>query len=197
MPPRTEPVRCLAATYDYQDEEGTLLFEVVRYEPKADRLGKLRSATGPDGQPAPVPLPLEDDPRPGWKAFYDEWGVAQAEADGDLAAAFSKLEGYAARLSLLHHLCETDGAGPVTKASIEAGCTRARWFAAEAARVYAALGESRERRQERELVELVRRKGGELTPRELMRHNPRRYTNGAVAEAALDGLVSDGLGEWQ
>ena len=50
-----------------------------------------------------------------------------------------KLEGYAARLALVHHVVDAAGRGglddvPVEQASLEAGVTLCRWFAAEARR---------------------------------------------------------------
>jgi hypothetical protein len=54
-------------------------------------------------------------------------------------------------------------------ASITAGVRLSRWFGHEARRVYAMLDESDEARERRRLGELIRRKGGSVTPRDLMR----------------------------
>src|SRR5690606_5677969 len=50
-------------------------------------------------------------------------------------------------------------------------------------------------RQQHGLVDLVRHKGGHITPRELTR-NCRRYGTTSAAEAALDELVRLKLGAW-
>ena len=54
--------------------------------------------------------------------FYNEWGHAQHGAEGEQAAAFAKLEAYASRLMLLHHVVATslpgaDDLAAITEAS--------------------------------------------------------------------------------
>src|SRR5262249_47825555 len=86
-----------------------------------------------------------------WVDFYNEWGVVQQTAEGEQRAAFAKIEAYASRLMLLHHVLAHVAAGavdtvPVTETSARAGVELARWFATEAVRVYAMLRESEEER---------------------------------------------------
>lgn len=121
---------------------------------------------------------------------------------GDLAAAWSKLEGYAARLALVCHLSNwaagSDATpGPVDQVAVESGISLTEWFKNETRRVYAVLGESDEERVNRELVDLIQSHSGAITPRELM-HATRQY-RGSIedAEAALDGLVTAGRGVWE
>ena len=78
---------------------------------------------------------------------------------------------------------------------MKAGIRLARWFAAEARRVYAILDEDEDGREDRRLVELVRRKGGSMSGRELVQAS-RRFQNVADAEAALASLVDAGHGTW-
>jgi hypothetical protein len=66
-------------------------------------------------------------------------------AEGELAAAFSKLEGYAARFALLHHDVSRVARGqdelvPVERESVEAGVTLCRWFSTEARCIYSTSG---------------------------------------------------------
>ena len=70
------------------------------------------------------------------------------------------------------------------------------WFKSEARRVYAMLGESEEGREERRLAELIHRKGGSITARELMRCC-RLYKTADDAESALEELARTGLGRWE
>jgi hypothetical protein len=70
----------------------------------------------------------------------------------------------------------------------------ARWFGAEAKRVYKMLAESPEERANRELVELIRKCGDKMTVRSLMR-SCRKYKTAEDAEAALDNLRLAGVGE--
>src|SRR5262249_15531706 len=68
-----------------------------------------------------------------WVEFFNRWGGVQAEAEGEQASAFAKIEAYAARLMLLHHVVSHAAAGvsglcPVTETSARAGIELARWF---------------------------------------------------------------------
>ena len=136
-------------------------------------------------------------------AFYDEHAIEQAELSGDEAAAWSKLEGYAARLALVVHLTRWAADDPtlrdpaqVDEASIAAGVVLARWFGGEARRVYAILSESDDDRDTRRLVGLIRRKGGNVSGRELVQAS-RMFPKVTDAEAALSRLVEAGAGSWR
>jgi hypothetical protein len=153
-------------------------------------------------EPIPALLPLTAEAKELWIAFHDDHAGEQAELHGDLSAAWAKLTGYAARLSLVCELASwasgNDFEPPtvVTAASVEAGITLARWFSAETKRIYAILDESDEQRDLRELVEYILRQGGVVTARQLTR-GPRRYrNNAALAEADLQRLVQWNQGEW-
>jgi hypothetical protein len=154
-----------------------------------------------DGAAVPVALSLRDDARHAWIAFYEEWAREQAQADEAVAAALAKLEGYAARLALLHHVVTHVGLGvddrrPVGRRSIEAGVALARWFAYEARRQYCELAETEAERTTRRLVESVQARGGAITAKELRDNNRRRYPTADEARRALDALVQARLGEW-
>jgi DNA polymerase-1 len=137
-----------------------------------------------------------------WISFYNEWGEVQYEATGEQAAAFAKIEAYASRLMLLHHVVAHAAAGegdvrPVTEASARAGIAMARWFAAEALRVYAMLWEGEQERQTRLLVEAITARGGTITVRQLQKSNSRRWPSSDLAEAVLNDLAQLGLGRWE
>ena len=168
-----------------------------------DRLYGLQPNIDGNGDPCPVVIGLTTEGRRAWIDFYNAHAEEQAELTGDLSAAWSKLEGYTARLALVVHfvrwatgdkILATPDA--VDEASIAAGVELSRWFKREARRLYAMLGESEEDRQHRRLVELIRRKGGSATPRELMRSS-RQYATSAQAEVALAELAKVGLGRWE
>lgn len=135
-----------------------------------------------------------------WVDFYNEWGTVQESAEGEQAAAFAKIEAYAARLLLLHHVVTHIAAGqndrcPVSEASAAAGIELARWFAFEAQRIYSILSESAEERDTRRLVEWIQRRRGQVTARQLQRSNSRKYPNSEASTAALDALAGAGVGE--
>jgi hypothetical protein len=163
----------------------------------------LRGEPDEGGDERPRIIRLDPGAKAAWIAFYNAHAAEQAELDGDLAAAWSKLQGYAARLALVIHLTRAAADDPMLRdaetvdaVSIEAGVTLARWFGAEARRVYAALNGGEADAERRRLVELIERKGGDVSARELMRAS-RRYPDVAKAQMALQDLVDRGCGEWR
>jgi hypothetical protein len=184
-----------------------------------DRLYELEPHVA-DGDVRPLLIRLTAEAHGLWAAYYDAHAVEQADLTGDLSAAWSKLEEYAARLALVIHcvrqatLPQGDGdtisgkveenRGSVAVATVTAldadsmrdGIRLAEWFKHEARRVYAMLTESDVQREARQLVEWVERKGGKVTARELQR-GPRHLRGTGAAEAALEELVKAGLGHWK
>jgi len=119
-----------------------------------------------------------------------------------LAAAWSQLPGYAARLALIVHCCrhatdETAGdAMIVDEPSAVAGIGLAEWFAAEMQRIHRSLHETDADRHRRQLLQWITAQGGCVSTRDLQR-GPRRYRRDAnSAEAALRELVNEGYGSW-
>ncbi|MBI1852640.1 MAG: DUF3987 domain-containing protein [Planctomycetes bacterium] len=163
------------------------------------RLRALDMLLDDDEAPRPTPVDLDLDARNKFIEFYNAHNAEQAELDGDLAAAWAKIEGYAARFALIIHLVRVAAEDPslrnpdlVDGTSMDAAITLARWFASEARRVYAFLGEGEDERARRELVELIGSKGGSVTVRDLMRAS-RRFATAEDAEMALADLVETGL----
>jgi Protein of unknown function (DUF3987)/3'-5' exonuclease/Bifunctional DNA primase/polymerase, N-terminal len=170
------------------------------YHDTLDRLQTLEFDTS-SGEDGPHVLHLSAEAKQQWVVFYNSWAIEQAAAEGELAAAFSKLEGYAARFALVHHVLthvglEADDRRSVGARSVEAGVELSRWFASEARRIYATLSEGAEEREARRLVEFIRARGGSMTARDLQKSNSRKYPLAEAAEAALEALITAGLGEW-
>jgi len=155
-----------------------------------------------DGEKVPHVVKLSSEAKEVWVRFFNEWAGEQLDAEGELAAAYSKLEGGAARLALIHHVVthvylETDDTRMVGRKSMEAGITLVRWFANEARRLYGMLGETGQETKTRSLVDFIRGRGGQITARQLQKANSRRYRTAESAETDLQGLVLDGLAEWR
>jgi hypothetical protein len=103
----------------------------------------------PTSAPKPIDLELSKPARQRAKAFVNRHGwesFDHGDTSEDLAAAWSKLEGYAFRFALIIHLVKwADGdqtchhEGAIGADSLESGIELARWFAAETERVYAGL----------------------------------------------------------
>ncbi len=173
------------------DAVGKLFAELLSFQPSTDV----------DGEPEPADVALTDEAKALWVAFYNAHAQEQAELGGELSAAWSKLEGYAARLALVAH-CIRQASGEAVDAwrcdeqSIQAGIALADWFGHEAKRVYGVLCESQEDRDRRRLVELLQAKGGRATVRELSRSS-RLCASAGEWEAALNELAEAGVGRWQ
>ncbi len=165
----------------------------------AAMIGKMLSLpVVPDAEPPA--LMLDPGAERVWGGYYTDLNAEVDISDERTRAMLSKLEGGAARLALVVHLGRWAAGEEVPVDLIDAesmtrGIRLARWFADEAKRVYARLDEPEEERADRELLELIQRKGGSITAREL-KESTRRYREAGAAQDALDGLVHDGLGEW-
>lgn len=169
-----------------------------------DALYGLAPVSDDRGEHVPGLLYLTPAAKQIWIQFYNEHGSEQLQLQGDLAAAWSKLEGGAARLALVVQLVRWASGEPgvvenvVDESSMLAGIALSRWFGYEADRVYAALAESAEAREQRELMTWLRGRGrGDgVTARELSKAMRRFRGDAKAAKAALDGLVSAGFGKW-
>jgi len=168
-----------------------------------DRLYQLPPATDEYGDPQPVEIGMTPEAKEVWIAFYNEHALEQAELSGDLAAAWSKLEGYAARFSLVIHLARSTAGDTslktpeeIDRTSIEAGIRLTRWFNHETRRIYAMLDEDSESCERRQLIEWIERKGGAVSARDVQIGN-RRYRTAKEAETALTELEKAGCGRWK
>lgn len=151
---------------------------------------------------SPLDLPLDAGAQAAFVAFVNANGEEQfALDDDDLRAAWSKLEGAAARLALVIQLVRavTEAgvdAERIDKTSIDAGLTLSRWFGYETRRVYAAIRQGPDERAHQWLIDLIRQLDGRITPRELQRRQPGRFSKAKDARAALMALVTAGLGKF-
>jgi hypothetical protein len=166
-------------------------------------LGKLLATPMPHDEdgPAPFVVKMTADAHEAWVEFYGEWAERQSAADGEPRAMLSKLEGYCARLALVHHVVSRVSAGqddcdPVEVGSVKAAMTLTRWFADESERAYCRFSEDAALAGRRRLVEFIRSRDDQITPRVLQKSNRARYPTIVAAAAALDVLVNAGLGCW-
>jgi hypothetical protein len=165
----------------------------------------LRLEFVPDemGSKGSLDLPLTESGKEAWIRFFNLHGIEQARREGDLAAAYSKLEGYCARFALLVHLIRCQGwdqtpetEGGIDARSVRAGVTLTKWFAYETERVYDALDIAPASTSPSDLEEIIRRHGGRVSVRQLMQACRQYRKSAAMAHAALDQLVDTGYGRW-
>jgi hypothetical protein len=129
----------------------------------------------PNGEP--IDIPLSPEAKKVWIEFFGEHAEVSFQLTNPaLKAAYAKLEGAAARLILVIHCIRAvtmeSGVQPnlVDEISAKMGVTLARWFRNETTRIYGLLGiggNDRPQGENPSLVELIRKWGGRITPREL------------------------------
>jgi len=176
-----------------EDEIARLLSRLYDLEPSVDA----------DEDGCPVVVGLTPEAKAAWEAYFNAHGQEQADLTGDLSAAWSKLEEYAARLALVIHFARWAADDP-TLTSVDAvdaesmgiGIQLANWFKGEARRVYGMMSEDEESRNRRRIVEWIGRKGGTVTPRDVQQGCAWLKSPG-LAEEALQSLVTAGLGRWE
>lgn len=150
-----------------------------------------------DGEPQAVAVRLATPAQRRWKAFVNTHGEAALDRDGDELAAWSKLEGYAARLALVMALVEDPATLEVSDNTLARAIGLVEWFAHEAARFYRGTNEKAEDRELRELAEWIdAKRDGVVTPRELTQGR-RELADVEAAEAAITRLIGAGYGDWR
>jgi hypothetical protein len=150
---------------------------------------------------APRTLRFTDEARTAFARFVDELGEMQFRANDDVAAAWSKLIGYGARLSLV--LCcmrwacsrgrPSGGPKRVELCDVEAGIRLSWWFQRESERIYG-LDSDEEVRVDPALLEFIRGRGGIVTARDVARSFPGARGDSQRAAALLRELVDAGWG---
>jgi hypothetical protein len=166
------------------------------------QLLSLDFATNDAGICRPIEVPLTPDAKSLFVEFVNRHGQEQAALAGALASAWSKLEGYGARLSLVLHFARyaSDPTGVDTSAvdaqSVEAGLRLVEWFKAEARRVYVTLQANDEERERQHFAEIIRRQEKPVTARDLAKAT-RLVADADEAESVLNDLAKAGYGHWE
>jgi hypothetical protein len=161
------------------------------------KLWELEPAHDDRGQACPKLLRLDPGAKAEYVHYYNECGAASVEADEREEAAWSKLSGYAARLALVGQCAHDPGAELVNGEIMRAACALARWFGNAALRIYASLGETKEQRETRKLVEFIESRGGAVSVRDVTHYYWPLKGQTEKAEAELNALVKRGFGKWK
>jgi hypothetical protein len=189
--PDPKPVRWSDATIDPEIE--TALAGVF------DKLLSMEPAADAEGNLEPFPLDLTPEAKDVWVRYFNRHHAEMTDLDDDLAAAWNKLKAYTARFALIFQLCSwaagDAGDDAVDELSMNSAIELSDWFGGEARRVYGLFVETDNDRETRELIDLIRRKGGSITVRELA-HSSRQYRAAGKAESALNELSRAGFGVW-
>ena len=89
-----------------------------------------------DGDHDPIVIGMTPTAADTFVKFYVAHAQEQMASSGAMAAMLAKIEAYAARLTLIHHVVSVGTGSRIEPASVEAGVALARWFAREARRIY-------------------------------------------------------------
>ncbi len=160
-----------------------------------DRLIDLEPGVSEQGEAEPTALDLTPEAKTLWVKYFNRHRSELVDLDDDLAAAWSKLEAYTARFALIFQLCDCPEEHSIDETSMQAAIELSDWFGVEAKRVYGMFSDDKEGQEQRELVGLIERKGGSVTPRDLMR-SCRKFKTSSEAEKVLGDLVKAGVGNW-
>lgn len=174
----------------------------------ADILHDLLSCAAPFRQKQcnPTEVPLSDDAKRRFQAFYDAEGQLNVTRDREAAAIWAKIPGVAVRLALVMHLAKrsngTAGTAtipPISAETMDGAIGLAKWFGNESERIVRLRSLDPERRRLLELTLTIEDAGGSMSPRDLNRsHAAYRDRGGAErAEVDLQKLVDHGYGQWE
>jgi hypothetical protein len=182
--------------------EKTISFGTTKILEEAfDRLIAMEPDIDEEGRHIPLVLRLTPEAKTAWVEYYNRHRDELIGLDDELSAAWTKLEAYTARFALIFHLSAWASGEEVNEFEIDDVSMRAAiavsdWFGFEARRVYAVLIEPEDARRDRLLLELIRRKGSQVTSRDLKLAS-RQFATADEAEVALQGLVDAGHGKWE
>ncbi len=172
------------------------------YQELVDKLFTLKAEA--DGL-TPKQLNLSPEAKHAWIEFVDHHGEEQADLEGDLSAAWSKLEEVPARLALVFHLIRwaygdlaADGSEDdlVGIESMVAAIRLTEWFKSETKRIYSVLNESEAEQADRRLTEWIVKREGSVTISEAQK-GCRWLKKSGEAELALNRLSQLGVGSWE
>ncbi|QDV23035.1 DUF3987 domain-containing protein [Aureliella helgolandensis] len=155
-----------------------------------------------EGEAKPYFCRLAPDAKRVFVKYYDRHNRESQALDGDLFAAYSKLEEVAARIALVihcirHALGETADRSHVDLDSMASGIQIVEWFKSEARRVYGVLQESQAATENRSLIQWLSAQSEPVTAREFYRANRSSVESCEHADALLTSFANADLGSWQ
>jgi predicted DNA-binding transcriptional regulator AlpA len=173
----------------------------VAWDRVIDRLAAMTMEPDPDGGPdRPRVLRFSPEAKEAWVAWYNIHTAESADPNlgESLRGAWSKLEIYALRLTLIAHLlrvvCDECRGGDVDAESVRRAVLLVGYFKAHARRVHARLTEQPADRRVEQARRWIEAQGGRATARDLQRKNVAGVRKASEARALLAELVDRGLG---
>jgi hypothetical protein len=176
----------------------------TRYENVVGNLISWQTVINEDGCVEPTWVGVEQNAKKRFIKFVNDHADEAIELSGDLSAVWSKLKGVAARLALVFECIKTVFKDPfampedikVGIESMESSIQIVNWFKFEAARIYEAFSETECEHKFAPVIEYIKKKGGIVTARDLMRGGPCVKESGQ-AQRILDEMVNERIGHWR
>lgn len=174
----------------------------AKYAAAILRLTELQPLVTAEDRFEPETLRLSPRARQRYEEFFNDHGSVELELNDHLAAAWTKLRGYAARLALVLELgrwsdSDYDEAPSVVQLpSVGGAIDLVTWFGGQARRVYELTHTDAAEDSVQRTIEIVRRQGGAITARRLCKFD---RSVGTVADAnrRLLELVALEWGRWK
>lgn len=174
------------------------------YEILIDKLASLEAPIGDETGYQPIVIDLTQSARKLFIDYFEKHANEQLAFCGEIAAAWSKLEETVVRIALIlhyaklgEHQLEPNDCRSIDESTIRDAIQITDWFKNETLRVYSMLRESEGDRLEREVIELISARGGEITPSELVRQRKSQFKKADDAEKFLGVLAKDDKGTWE
>lgn len=173
---------------------------IERYENLIFGLSRLEMYRTPSDGWQSVSIGMTADAQRRFRQFYDEVGASRPDIESaEMKAAWSKLEGGAARIALVlscaRFLLGERRREVVEDVDIEAGIIASKWFAREAERIYSMLTETPEDKELTDLIDWIQGQGGSVLPADLAKRKW-RYRESGSADTVLQKLVNNKAGIW-
>lgn len=165
-----------------------------------ERLIKLEPKCDENGNPQPVVVSFTPEGKAKWREFINDHYKEQEDQlfPENLRGPWAKLEGYAARLALILHLlrfvCGEAKSEQVDERSMSGAADLVDYFKSHAKRIYAQLCVSPEDKKVLSALEWIRKQGGKVTAREVLRYHLANVKTSAEAKQLLYQLLERGYG---
>ena len=167
------------------------------------RLSDLKMEKDANGNDVSEIVRMSPEAKTEWVSYYNHHQAEQANLEGNIASAWSKLIAYVPRLTLLLHLLEQverrDGESAeneVTVGTIFSAIALIEWFKDETGRFYHSLNADRQSEHLRRRYEwILKNHPNGATVREYQQGH-RTLQSATQAEQELNQLSKSGLGYW-
>lgn len=173
---------------------------IDEFERVFDGLWNLKASSTGDGSPTPVIVPFTPSGKSVWVEWINDHYKEQEDPSfpDNLRGPWAKMEGYAARLALILHMCRI-ASGEVTSEDVDeysmtGAAALIEYFKSHAKRVYSRLKASPEEKRMMGAVEWIKRQGGKVTARDILRYKVAGVKSASDAKTLLRELESRGAG---